>query len=703
MRTVVTGSGGPAGTTVIDHLTRRGHWVGAVDIDHDGAGQTMANARATVPAADDPRYLESLLSHLSHWDAEILIVTTAEELAVLTPVRDTLTARGIHTLMPPADAVAICQDKLSFARALTTFGIPTPRTALVGEPTPPGPWISKPRIGRGSRGVVIHDDIASLPTQADEARIVQERVDGREFTVDFLADQTSQVIAYAARWRLAVRGGISASGQVFEDDRLRDLVEHLVRSLNYTGPGNVQGFIDPAGDASIVELNPRYSGGLGISLAAGADLIGSYLHLASEISTRSSRGEPGTVIHRYFAQATPRGSHFLAADSTDPTDSPTDAPPTRRRLLAAFGTRPEVIKFAGASHTLLREHDVHMVYTGQHGHGPLGETLAADLGVRIDEAWTLASPPNERIGALVTKAIDVLERQQPDAVVLLGDTATVPVFALAAIDRGIPLVHVEAGLRSYNIKSREEGYRRMLAASARVHFAPTYRAAAALLSEGVAARAIAVVGNPGLDPLAGRGLARIPLAQRDGILFTAHRPTSVDARDSLIRVVEVVEGLAADGHAINFPVHPRTRERLVHHDLWERLSATGATLTPPLGYWELVEALRHSRTVVTDSGGLQEEAAWFGVPTVIIRGSTPRWEGIDEGFSVLAGLDAGTVREHVAALGSNESLESLARRRVPFGDGTSWAQISHILGTAAVDRLLVQDEPDYVGRQVPVA
>lgn len=697
MRTVVTGSAGPAGTTVVDHLTRRGHWVGAVDVAEHGAGQTMANACATIPSADDPHYLDSLLARLADWSADVLIVTTAEELAVLAPARDALAAVGTRTLMPSTEAVAVCQDKLSFARALTSFGIPTPRTSLVGEPVPPGPWISKPRTGRGSRGVAVHDDIGSLPGHADDTRIIQERLDGREFTVDFLADETSQIVAYAARWRLAVRGGISSSGQVFADDALRDLVERMVHSLRYVGPGNAQGFIDSAGAASIVEVNPRYSGGLGISLDSGADLIGTYLQLASGIPVRPTRGEPGPVVDRYFAPAVPRGSRFLAATPSD------EAPLTRRRLLAAFGTRPEVIKFAGANHTLLREHDVHMVYTGQHGRGPLGETMTAELGVRVDETWTLPSSANEKIGALVTKAIDVLERQRPEAVVLLGDTATVPVFALAAIDRGIPLVHVEAGLRSYNIKSREEGYRRMLAASARVHFAPTQRAAAALLAEGVPARTIAVVGNPGLDPLAGRGLSRIPLTEREGILFTAHRPTSVDARESLIRVVDVVEGLAADGHSIRFPVHPRTRERLLHHDLWDRLSATGAALTPPLGYWEIVEALRHSRAVVTDSGGLQEEAAWFGVPTVIIRGSTPRWEGIEEGFSVLAGLDADTVRGHVRTFGSNGSLALLADRTVPFGDGTSWAQISRILGTDDVGRLLAQGEPDFVGRQAPVA
>ncbi|AZS38899.1 UDP-2,3-diacetamido-2,3-dideoxy-D-glucuronate 2-epimerase [Microbacterium oxydans] len=698
MRTVVTGSAGPAGTTVVDHLTRRGHWVGAVDVEEHGAGQTMADACATIPAAHDPRYLDSLLSRLSAWHADVLIVTTAEELAVLAPARDALVAAGTRILLPSAKAVAVCQDKLAFAGTLTALGIPTPRTSLVGEPLPPGPWISKPRVGRGSRGIIAHDDIASLPRQFDTTRIIQERLTGREFTVDFLSDETSRIVAYASRWRLAVRGGISASGQVFEDDALHAVVDRMVRGLRYVGPGNAQGFIDSAGAVNIVELNPRYSGGLGISLAAGADLVGTYLHLASGISARPSRGEPGAVVDRFFAAAAPRGSRFLTATPSSPSSSH-----TRRRLLAAFGTRPEVIKFSGANRTLLGEHDVHMVYTGQHGRGPLGATMTAELGLRVDETWTLPSESNERIGALVTKAIDVLERQQPEAVVLLGDTVTVPVFALAAIDRGIPLVHVEAGLRSYNIRSREEGYRRILAASARVHFAPTQRAAAALLAEGVPAHTIAVVGNPGLDPLAGRGLSRIPLPEREGILFTAHRPTSVDARESLAHVVEVVEGLAADGHSIRFPVHPRTRERLLHHNLWDRLSATGAALTPPLGYWEIVEALRHSRAVVTDSGGLQEEAAWFGVPTVIIRGSTPRWEGIEEGFSILAGLDADAVRGHVRAFGSNGSLELLADRTVPFGDGTSWAQISRILGTDDVGHLLAQGEPDFVGRQVPVA
>ncbi|WP_159463218.1 UDP-N-acetylglucosamine 2-epimerase [Microbacterium paraoxydans] len=694
MRIAVTAGGGPAGTTVIEHLARRGHWVGAVDIAAEGAGQTIANACAVVPAAAAPGYLEALVAQLSAWEVDVLVVTTAEELAVLASAHEALAAAGTRVLMPPAAAIAVCQDKLAFARTLEDLGIPHPPTSLVGETPPPGPWISKPRVGRGSRGVVMHDDEASLPVEADDMRIVQQRLVGREFTVDFLADTGSRVVASAARWRLTVRGGISASGQVFTDAEVDRLLTRLVRGLRYVGPGNAQGFVSSEGDVHIVEVNPRFSGGLGISLAAGADLVGGYLRLASGLPAISSRVTPGAVVNRYFAPAVSRSSLFLR---------PGDEAPVRRRLLAAFGTRPEVVKFAGARGSLLTDHDVHMVYTGQHGDGALGAGLATELGVPLDESWTLPSADPQKIGSLVTQAIDVLERQQPEAVVVLGDTATVPVFALAAIDRGIPLVHVEAGLRSYNPLSREEGYRRMVGAAARVHFAPTQRAAAALLSEGVPASAIAVVGNPGLDPLAQSGVERVPVTQREGILVTAHRPTSVDARETLLRVVEVVEGLTADGHPVTFPVHPRTRDRLRHHALADRLAATGATITDPLGYRDLVDVLRRSTAVVTDSGGLQEEAAWFGVPTVIIRGSTPRWEGLEDGFAVLAGLDAAVVRAHVATLGSRHALELLSSRRVPFGDGTSWAQISRIIGSPAVGRLLQAGEPDFVGRSVPLA
>ena len=369
-----------------------------------------------------------------------------------------------------------------------------------------------------------------------------------------------------------------------------------------------------------------------------------------------------------------------------------------RHVLVPFGTRPEVIKLAPVVRALRAAgHTVTAVDTGQHATAAMGADLHRSLGLSPDVRLRLPEGPG-RPGALLSGAAEVLERYPADVVLALGDTHTVPAYALAARTVGVPFAHLEAGLRSFNLRSVEEVNRRVAAATAQVHFAPTARAAGFLAAEGVPAHRIFVVGNPVVDALRGNGVRPVPPADRAGVLVTAHRASNVDDPDRLARLVQVVGRLAAIG-PVRFPVHPRTKARLHAYGLAERLAMLpGVTWEEPLPYGALLDALARSRVVVTDSGGLQEEAAYLGVPVVVLRRSTPRWEGVEAGSAVLTGItsDDEAARAVAAAhrLAGDAELARIAALPCPYGDGTTGPRVAAILADQATDALLALDEPD---------
>ncbi|WP_222265561.1 non-hydrolyzing UDP-N-acetylglucosamine 2-epimerase [Modestobacter marinus] len=377
-----------------------------------------------------------------------------------------------------------------------------------------------------------------------------------------------------------------------------------------------------------------------------------------------------------------------------------------RHVLVPFGTRPEVVKLAPVVAALRGAgHRVSVVDTGQHTDPALSSRLQAALGLAPDHRFRLPADPAERTGALHADAHRAVARFVPDVVLALGDTNTVPAYALAARAAGRPFAHLEAGLRSLNPRSVEEVNRRVAAAAAQVHLAPTRRAAAFLAAEGVPAERVFVVGNPAIDTLVARGVRRVPLAERAGVLVTAHRPTNVDDPVRLGRLVRVVRALADEVGPVTFPVHPRTAARLAAAGLTGALDHPGITRTGPVDHDELLTALASARLAVTDSGGIQEEAAYLGVPVVVLRGSTPRWEGVEAGTTTLAGLTddraAAAVLSAAAAHTSAEGQRRAVTVPCPYGDGTTGAQVAAVLADERTDALLALEEPDFTDGRLP--
>ena len=349
-------------------------------------------------------------------------------------------------------------------------------------------------------------------------------------------------------------------------------------------------------------------------------------------------------------------------------------------------------------------HEVHTVFTGQHESPSMGAALSARLGMVPDVAFDLPKDRDARVGAIYTDALREVRRRGPEIVLAIGDTDTVPAYAIAARRSGVAFVHVEAGLRSFNELSIEELNRRIAGVEAAIHFAPTALERTFLLHERVDPERIFVVGNPVIDAVASIGLPRVPLARRHGVLVTAHRPTNVDDGHRLERLIKIVNVLSERIGPVTFPVHPRTANRLASTGIEGRLGP-GVALSEPLEYATLLDVLRHSLLVVTDSGGIQEEASYFGVPVVVLRGSTPRWEGIENGSAVLGSLvddaHAAAAIAIASRLVERSELERIAGLVCPYGRGDTGEQIAQILGRASLDRLLVLREPDFTDGSLP--
>lgn len=304
-RVVVTGGGGPAGVAVIRHLMSAGHHVIAVDAEPSAVGLRLASESHLVPVASDPGFLPRLLDIASTAEATALMCTVAEEYGALCGAEDQLAARGVASCFPSRDAVETCQDKWRFVQVMQEHGFEVPATVLGPAHDVRGPWVVKPRFGRGSVGIRFVDERAELTHAATGPdTLVQTRVTAREFTVDALVDRDGALVGCVPRWRLETKAGISTKGETFSSLELTELVAKVLSVIGLVGPANLQGFDADDGRLVLIEVNPRFSGGLPLSLYAGADLVGEYLRaiLGERIRRERLAARPGVRMMRYLSE-----------------------------------------------------------------------------------------------------------------------------------------------------------------------------------------------------------------------------------------------------------------------------------------------------------------------------------------------------------------------------------------------------------------
>lgn len=368
---------------------------------------------------------------------------------------------------------------------------------------------------------------------------------------------------------------------------------------------------------------------------------------------------------------------------------------SRLRVFLTFGTRPEAIKMAPVVAECARRKDEIkpiVCVTGQHA-----EMLAQAteyFGIQADVDLALMQP-NQSLAQLTARCLagldDALERYRPDCVVAQGDTTTVLAAALAAFYRRVPFVHVEAGLRTGDLQSPwpEELNRRAAALATSLHCAPTRRAAECLLTENVAPERVFVTGNTIIDALlwtvererGGQALWRQKYAfldERRLVLITGHRRENFG--EGFAKICQAIGALAERFPETEFlyPVHlnPNVREPVL------RMLAGRANvhLTDPASYPEFVWLMDRSTLILTDSGGVQEEAPSLGKPVLVLRDATERPEAVEAGAAELTGTNAETIVARASAL-LCDPAEYAARqpKANPFGDGQAAVRIVDLI------------------------
>jgi len=374
------------------------------------------------------------------------------------------------------------------------------------------------------------------------------------------------------------------------------------------------------------------------------------------------------------------------------------------------GTRPEAIKLSPVVERLESlGADYLFVWSGQHYDYEMSRIFFDQLNLRKpDRNLDVGSGSHAEQTARAMVAIERAIRDYgPSIVAAEGDTNTVAAAALTSIKCLVPFAHIEAGLRSWNMTMPEEVNRKVADSISTLHFAPTKLAALNLLLEGVPTGGLHLTGNTIVDvirkhsrltgELSGRLLSELGLEEGGYMLITIHRAENTDNPERLRRIAAGLRELSGRFRVV-FPIHPRTRERLAGLGLEGCLS--GITTLGPMGYFEFLALLANCLTVLTDSGGVQEEAFTLRIPTVTIRNETERPETLTKGVNVLAGTETRRIVDTACRQAESYSRIRSLKIANPLGDGNAGRRIAEILVSSASSNLAVSEhEP---GNMIPL-
>ena len=347
-------------------------------------------------------------------------------------------------------------------------------------------------------------------------------------------------------------------------------------------------------------------------------------------------------------------------------------------VLSVVGARPQFIKAAVVSHVLRQKHREILLHTGQHYDHEMSRIFFEELGIpEADIHLGVGSGTHgEQTGAMLAQIERVLLRERPDWVLVYGDTNSTLAGALAAAKLHLPVAHVEAGLRSYNRQMPEEINRVLTDHVSDLLFCPTQAAVDNLAREGITA-GVHHVGDVMYDAVrnhAQRAAARSRILEELGLapgsyfLATVHRAGNTD---DPTRLTAILDALSALGWPVVLPAHPRTRKALdaLHYQPGDQVR-----LIKPVGYLDMLQLEQHARAILTDSGGVQKEAYFAGVPCITLREETEWVETVESGWNTLVGAD----RECILA--AVQHLRLPEERPPLYGDGHAAEKIVRLLG-----------------------
>ncbi|MHA1770217.1 MAG: non-hydrolyzing UDP-N-acetylglucosamine 2-epimerase [Candidatus Thorarchaeota archaeon] len=309
------------------------------------------------------------------------------------------------------------------------------------------------------------------------------------------------------------------------------------------------------------------------------------------------------------------------------------------KIAIVVGTRPEFIKTWSVIQEAKSRSDVDVVliHTGQHYDYEMSQAFFEDLKIDAPDRYlNVGSHPNViQTYKIMQSVADVLSKNPVDILLVQGDTNSCTGAAVAAVQMGIPVGHIEAGCRSYDRTMPEELNRVIIDSIANILFAPSPIAYNNLLREGCDPDRCIMIGNTAVDALE-YGLTLIKEQEapfdEDYAVATIHRAGNVDSPD---RLIEILRGLSQLPLKCIMPIHPRTKKRIEGYNLQDEIDIDRLVLVEPMRYLTFLNLLRHSKIVITDSGGIQEEAALMGLPTLTIRDNTEWPETVWKGFNVL--------------------------------------------------------------------
>ncbi len=339
-------------------------------------------------------------------------------------------------------------------------------------------------------------------------------------------------------------------------------------------------------------------------------------------------------------------------DSSSPTSH------VRHKILCIIGARPNFMKIAPIMHELNKNEfgiDAKLVHTGQHYDVAMNHQFFADLGIPAPEINLEVGSGSHAVqtAEIMRRFEPVLEQEQPAAVLVVGDVNSTIACALVAAKKEIPVIHVEAGLRSYDRAMPEEINRVLTDQISDLLFTTERIARDNLMREGIAGERIHFVGNVMIDSLHHNLAQAIPAAETFRVahaapqftglkgsyaVLTLHRPSNVDDAATLAALLETVIEVSRQ-IPVAFPLHPRTLSKITQFQLEPLLQQGNILVLPPMGYLQILGLMQNARFFLTDSGGIQEETTALGVPCFTLRHNTERQITIDEGTNTLVGQD----------------------------------------------------------------